>query len=180
MTKVRIQNPLVITVIRKGILLMFVGVERPISITHQKVKGIVTNATRKNIWHKITWLKSQGHKDLMVTTTIARSMGIEPLNVDQSLCGHQISMQRETTMHTITIGTIIQGKVVTIVKSMEIYLRTILEHMSRETTIDGWTRLLISVAWRLDMSVGTIQQRLRHPRLKSTREKKRLMLNTSR
>ena len=46
-------------------------------------------------------------------------------------------MQRETTMHNITIGTIIQGKVVTIVKSMDIYLRTALEHTLKETIIDG-------------------------------------------
>ena len=49
MTKVRVQNPLFITVIRKGTLLMFVGVERSISRTHPKVKGIVTNATSKDI-----------------------------------------------------------------------------------------------------------------------------------
>ena len=59
----------------------------------------------------------------MVTTTIARSMDIEPLSADQSLCGHQISMQEEITMHTITIGTTTQGKVVTIIKSMDTYLR---------------------------------------------------------
>ena len=47
--KVRTQNPLVITVIRKGILLMFAGVERLFSITHLKAKGIVTNATCKDI-----------------------------------------------------------------------------------------------------------------------------------
>ena len=73
----------------------------------------------------------------MVIATIARSMDIEPLSVDQSLCGHQTSMQEETTMHTITIGTTTQGKVVTIVKNMVIYLRTALEHTSRGTTIDG-------------------------------------------
>ena len=67
----------------------------------------------------------------MVTATIARSMDIEPLSIDQSLCGHQINMQKQTTMHTITIGTKIQGKVVTIVKSMDIYLRTALEHTSK-------------------------------------------------
>ena len=48
-TKVRTQNPLVITAIRKGILLMFAGVERPISSTHPKEKGIVTSATCKDI-----------------------------------------------------------------------------------------------------------------------------------
>ena len=46
-------------------------------------------------------------------------------------------MQEETTMHTITIGTTTQGKVVTIVKSMDIYLRTALEHNLKENTIDG-------------------------------------------
>ena len=73
----------------------------------------------------------------MVTTTIARSMDIESLSANQSLCGHQISMQEETTMHTITIGTITQGKVVTIVKGMDIYLRIALEHLLKEIIIDG-------------------------------------------
>ena len=73
----------------------------------------------------------------MVTAKIVRSMDIEPLSADQSLCGHQISMQEEKIVHTITIGTTTQGKVFTIIKSMEIYLRTTLEHTSKETTIDG-------------------------------------------
>ena len=166
MTKVRIQNPLFITVIRKGILLMFAGVERLISITHPKVKNIVTNATSKDIWHKIVGLKSQGHKDLMVTATVARSMDIEPLNVDQSLCGHQINMQGGTNMHTITIGTTIQGKAITIVKNMVIYPRTVLKHTSKGIIKDGWTKLLVSVAWKLDMSAEIVQQRPRDPRLK--------------
>ena len=159
---------------------MFAGVERSISRTHPKVKGIVTSATCKVTWHKTAGLKSEGHKDLMGIATIARNMDIEPLSADQSLCGHQISMQEETTMHTITIGIIIQGKVVTIVKSIDIYLRNELEHTSRGTTTGGWIRLLVSVAWRLDMSTGTVQQRTKHPKVKSIREKKRLMMNTSR
>ena len=48
-TKVRTQNPLVIIVIRKDILLMFVGVEGPTSTIHLKVKGIVISATCKDI-----------------------------------------------------------------------------------------------------------------------------------
>ena len=60
----------------------------------------------------------------MVTATIVKSMDMEILSVDQCLCGHQINMQGETTMHTITIGTTIQGKVVTIVKHMDTYLKT--------------------------------------------------------
>ena len=73
----------------------------------------------------------------MDIATIARSMVIELLSVDESLCGHQINMQGGKTMHTITIGIRIQGKFVTIVKDMVIYLRTTLEHTSRGTTIDG-------------------------------------------
>ena len=73
----------------------------------------------------------------MGTATIVRSMDIEPLSIDQSLCGHQINIQEETTMHTITIGTTTQGKVVTIVKSMDIYLKIALEHISKEIIIDG-------------------------------------------
>ena len=73
----------------------------------------------------------------MDIVTIARSMDIEPLSVNQSLCGHQISMKGETTMHTITIGTTIQGKIVTIVKSMVIYPRIVLEHISKGTIKDG-------------------------------------------
>ena len=47
----------------------------------------------------------------MVTAAIAKSMDIELLSADQSLCGHQISMQEEKIVHTITIGTTTQGKV---------------------------------------------------------------------
>ena len=47
----------------------------------------------------------------MVTTTIARSMDIDLLSVDQILCGHQISIEGETNIHTITIVTTVQGKV---------------------------------------------------------------------
>ena len=73
----------------------------------------------------------------MDTAIIARSIDIEPLSVDQSLCGHKISMQEETTMYTITIGTTTQGKVVTSVKSMNIYLRIASEHISKEIITNG-------------------------------------------
>lgn len=48
-TKVRTQNPLFITIIRKYILLMFVGVKGPINTIHIKIKGVVTSATCKDI-----------------------------------------------------------------------------------------------------------------------------------
>ena len=74
---------------------------------------------------------------MKVTATIARSMDIEALSVDQSLCGHQISMKEGTTMPTITIGTITQDKIVIIAKSIVTYPRIALEHISRGTTKDG-------------------------------------------
>ena len=68
---------------------------------------------------------------------IAKSIDIEILSADQSLCGHPINPQGETTMHTTTIGTTTQGKVVITIKNMVMYLRTTLEHTSRVITIDG-------------------------------------------
>ena len=73
----------------------------------------------------------------MVTATIARSMVIELLSVDQSLCGHQINQKRLKSMDTITIGTTILVRVVTTVKSMGTFLRTALEDISMATIIDG-------------------------------------------
>ena len=43
-------------------------------------------------------LKPLGHQDLKVTSTIERSMDIEPLNVDQSLCGYEINQKRPKAM----------------------------------------------------------------------------------
>ena len=48
-TKVRILNPLVTTVIRKDILLMFAEVEESISQTYPTARVIVTSATCKDI-----------------------------------------------------------------------------------------------------------------------------------
>ena len=60
----------------------------------------------------------------MVTTTIARSMAIELLSVDQSLSGHQTNQKRLKAMDTTTIATTILGRVVTTVKSMGAFLIT--------------------------------------------------------
>ena len=48
-TKVRISNPLVITVTRKDILPMFAGAEGSIRKAYLRVKGTVTSATCKDI-----------------------------------------------------------------------------------------------------------------------------------
>ena len=73
----------------------------------------------------------------MVIATIARSMDIKLLSANQSLCGHLINLEGEIIMHTTMIGTTIQGKIVTIVKSMVIYPKIALEHISKGTIKDG-------------------------------------------
>ena len=50
-------------------------------------------------------------------------MDIEPLNVDQSLCGHQINQKRPKYMYITIIGTTVLGRVVTIVKNMDTFLK---------------------------------------------------------
>ena len=62
----------------------------------------------------------------MVTATIARSMVIELLSVDQNLCGYQTNWKRPKSMGITTIGTTILGRVVTTIRSMDTFLRTAL------------------------------------------------------
>ena len=59
----------------------------------------------------------------MVTATTAKSMDMEILSVDQSLCGHLISLQGETTMDTTITGITIPGKAVIIVRSIGMFLK---------------------------------------------------------
>ena len=73
----------------------------------------------------------------MVTATTTKSMDIEILSVDQSLCGHKINIQGETIMHTTTIGIRILGKVVTTVKTMVMFLRIASEHTSKGIIAGG-------------------------------------------
>ena len=84
-----------------------------------------------------TGSKLSGHQDLKVTTIIARSMDIESLSVDQSLCGHQTNQKRPKTMDITTIGSTTLGRVVTTIRNMNTFLRTTLEHTLVETTICG-------------------------------------------
>ena len=71
---------------------MFAGIEGSISRAYQKERVITISATCKDIWHKTVGLMSQGHQDLMDIATIARSMDIDPLSVDQNLCDRQINI----------------------------------------------------------------------------------------
>ena len=52
------------------------------------------------------------------------------MNEDLMQNGHQTSRQRDNKMENPTIGIIIQGIVVTIVKSMYMFLRIVLEDIS--------------------------------------------------
>ena len=61
---------------------------------------------------------------MKVTTIVARIIDIEPLNVDENLCGHQINQQRPKVMDITTIGITTLGRVVTTVNNMDTFLKT--------------------------------------------------------
>ena len=63
------------------------------------------------------------HKDLKDIATIVRSMDIELLSADPSLCGHQTSQQNKEVMDTSIIGTKILDRAITNDKSMDTFLR---------------------------------------------------------
>ena len=57
MTKVRTLNPLVISMVKRDIPLMYVGVRRSISMTNPRTRVTITNAIRKDTKHKIVGTK---------------------------------------------------------------------------------------------------------------------------
>ena len=83
----------------------------------------VTSTKRKVIKHMTAEPKLLRHQDLRVTTITARNMDIEPLNADQSLCGHQINQQRHQAMEITIIGITTPGIAVTIVRNMDTLLK---------------------------------------------------------
>ena len=109
--------------VRKDIHLMYVEVRMPISMINLRVQVIVINARNKDIKHMNVEPRLSRHQDLKVTATIARSMDIEPLNADQSLCGHQINQQSHQEMKITTIGITTPGIVVITVKNMDMLLK---------------------------------------------------------
>ena len=109
--------------VKKDIPLKYGGARIPISMTNLKTWVTITSATRKDIKHMTAGLGLSEHQDFKVTATIGRSMDIELLSVDQSLCGHLISLQEEPTMHITTTGITTLGIAVTIVRSMDTFLK---------------------------------------------------------
>ena len=116
---------------------MCIGARMQINMTNLKIWVSVTSAINKVIKHMNARQEPCMHQDLNVTTTTIRSMDIELLSADPSLCGHQTSQQNKEVMDTSTIGTTILGRVVTTVKSMDTFLKTALEHTSMVTIVDG-------------------------------------------
>ena len=53
MRKVRKLNPLVISVVKRDIPLMYVGARMPLNMTNPRTRVTVTNAISKDIRHKI-------------------------------------------------------------------------------------------------------------------------------
>ena len=59
------------------------------------------------------------------------------MNAELMPSGHQTSRQRDNKVENPTTGIKIQGIVVTTIKSMDMFLRTILKHISKVTTKGG-------------------------------------------
>ena len=58
MTKVRTLNPLVISMVKRDIPLMYAGVRKPINRTNPRTRVTITNAISKDTRHKIVGPKS--------------------------------------------------------------------------------------------------------------------------
>ena len=89
MTKVRTLNSLLIFVVKRDIPLMCVRARTPINMKNLKTWVTVTNIIIKVIRNMTIGLEPLGDQDLKVTITTTKSMDIEPLNENPSLCGHQ-------------------------------------------------------------------------------------------
>ena len=87
------------------------------------MQTIAINARSKAINQKNAKPRLSGQQDLKDTAITARSMDIEPLNADQSLCGHHISHQNQQAIEIITIGITTPGIAATTVRNMDTLLR---------------------------------------------------------
>ena len=108
---------------RKDIHLMYVEARIPISMVSLRMQVIVTYAKNRVIKHMTAEPELSRHQDLKVIAITTRSMDIEPLNADQSLCGHQINQQRHQAMEITTIGITTPGIAVTTVRNMNTLLK---------------------------------------------------------
>lgn len=88
-----------------------------------KVQAIVTSVRNKVIKHMNVEPKLSRHQDLKVTSKTARSMDIDPLNVDQSLCGHKINRQSHQAMKITTILITTLGIAIITVRNMDMLLK---------------------------------------------------------
>ena len=123
-TKVRKLNLLIISMVKRDIPLMYAGARMAINMISLRMQATVISVKSKDIKHKNVGLGLLEHQDLRVTPTTARNMDIELLSANQSLCGHLINLQGETTMHTTTIGIIIPDIAITTIRSMYTFLKT--------------------------------------------------------
>ena len=76
-------------------------------------------------------------------------------------------------MTILIIGIIIQGIVVTAIKSMDMFLRIVLEHTLEVITIGGWVKPHVLAVWRLVTSANIVLQGQRHQVVSSIKVKAR-------
>ena len=102
---------------------MFAGATTQIKTLSKNLRVTIIGATSKDIRHMNIGPRPWVHRYLKDIATIIRSMDIKHMNAYLMPSGHQTSKQRDNTMENPTIGIIVQGIVVTIVKSMDMLLK---------------------------------------------------------
>ena len=83
-------------------------------------------------------------------------------------------------MITLVIGITIQDIDIIIVKSMDTSLRTTLEHLLEEITVNGWVKLHALVVTKLVMLETIAQQGPRHLNINLTKAKLKLKISKMR
>ena len=83
---------------------MFAGARIIINMTNLKIWVTIINVISKVIKHMTTRLEPLGHQDFKDTSTTTRSMDIEPLNANPSLCGHQKNSKDKKSWTPLQLG----------------------------------------------------------------------------
>ena len=116
---------------------MFTGEKLEIRTLSIDSRVTITNVRNKDIRYMNIRPRLPTHKDLKAIVITIKNMDIRHMNIDLNPSGHKTRKQRETIIDIHLIGITIQGKIVTIIKSMIMFLKTTLEHTLEATATNG-------------------------------------------
>ena len=111
---------------------MFVGAKLSTITPTRITKDSTTTTTNKDIKKINVRPRPWALRYLNFTSKIVRSIDKNHMNVDLRPSEHQTSRQRYNKMENPMIGIATQGKIVTIIKNMDMFLRIGLKHIKRK------------------------------------------------